>query len=274
MQPNRIIKFEPPPRLSEIGEEFLDLTPGQRAFTLAQPFIFAGIYFYAAFTGHWAVAVGCAVYLSFVTYGSTSHDLVHRNQGLSQRANELFLTLIELLAIRSGHAYRMAHLHHHARFPEENDIEAGAAKKSFWGAILDGTTFHFRLWRWALKRSRGHERRLILAEGWAALVLILTSILLCRITPIPIVYVILMITGAWITPLVTSYIPHDPSGRNGLEQTRVFRGKMLSLIAMEHLYHLEHHLYPSVPHQNWPRLAKRLDPYFARVGIKPIQLWW
>jgi len=31
---------------------------------------------------------------------------------------------------------------------------------------------------------------------------------------------------------------------------------------------LEHHLYPSIPHQNWPNLARRLDPYFARVGIK------
>src|SRR5882724_365736 len=114
MQPNRIIKFEPPPRLSEIGQEFLDLNLGQRAFTLAQPFIFAGIYFYAAFTGHWAVAVFSAVYLSFVTYGSTSHDLVHRNLGLTPRTNEIFLTLIELLSLRSGHAYRMAHLYHHA----------------------------------------------------------------------------------------------------------------------------------------------------------------
>ena len=31
------------------------------------------------------------VALSFVTYGSTSHDLVHRTLGLSRRTNDLFL---------------------------------------------------------------------------------------------------------------------------------------------------------------------------------------
>jgi beta-carotene hydroxylase len=100
----------------------------------------------------------------------------------------------------------------------------------------------------------------------------LASILVCRTTVVPLVYVLLMITGAWITPLVTSYVPHDPSGKTELEQTRVFRGVLLSIIAMEHLYHLEHHLYPSVPHQNWAALAKRLDPYLATQGIKPIKL--
>jgi beta-carotene hydroxylase len=80
--------------------------------------------------------------------------------------------------------------------------------------------------------------------------------------------------GAWITPLITSYTPHDPNGRTELEQTRLFRGTFLSIIALEHLYHLEHHLYPSVPHQNWPKLARRLDPYLAKQGIKPIRLFF
>src|SRR5438034_7165960 len=106
-----IIKFEPPPKLSELGKELLELTAAQRVLTLALPFIFAGIYFYAAFASHWLIAVASVVYLS-----------------------------------------------------------------------------------------------------------------------------------------VTSYIPHDASGRNELEQTRVFRGRLLSIIAVEHLYHLEHHLYPSIPH--------------------------
>src|SRR5437870_3762781 len=172
-----IIKFEPPPKLSELGKDLLELTATQRVLTLAVPFIFAGIYFYAAFTSHWLIAVASIVYLSFVTYGSTSHDLVHCNLGLSKRTNELFLSLIELLALRSGHAYRMAHLHHHAHFPEEDDIEAAAAKGSAWGALLEGTTFHFRLWWWALKRAKGRARKLILAEGTGAFLLIIISVL-------------------------------------------------------------------------------------------------
>jgi beta-carotene hydroxylase len=57
-----------------------------------------------------------------------------------------------------------------------------------------------------------------------------------------------------------------------LTQTRLFRGKVASIIAMEHLYHLEHHLYPAVPHHNWPKLARRLDPYFKDAGVDPVVL--
>lgn len=267
-------QFERPPKLPELGLDLLRITPAQRVLTVTLPFIFAGIYFYAGFTGHWVVAVAALVYLSFVTYGSTSHDLVHRNLGLSANANEIFLTLIELLALRSGHAYRLSHLHHHARFPDDDDIEAAASKRSLWGALLEGVTFHFRLWFWALKRARGRDKRLILMEGNLAAFLMLTSVMLGRITVVPLVYVLLMVTGAWITPLITSYVPHDPTGKSELEQTKVFRGTVISIIAMEHLYHLEHHLYPSVPHQNWAKLAKRLDPYFKTQGIIPTKLWF
>jgi beta-carotene hydroxylase len=73
---------------------------------------------------------------------------------------------------------------------------------------------------------------------------------------------------------MTSYIPHVPDGESELFQTRVFRGKVFSILALEHLYHLEHHLYPAVPHHNWARLAKRLDPYLSRAGVKSIKLWF
>lgn len=265
---------EAPPRLSALGMDLLKITKAQRIFTLAVPFIFAAIYFYAAFSGHWVIALAAVMYLSFVTYGSTSHDLVHRNLGLSHGANDFFLTMTELLGVRSGHAYRMSHLHHHARFPEEDDIEASAARKTLFGALVEGVVFHLRLWIWALGRSKGSERRVILFEGCAALGMVLLSIALCTRTVVPLVYVLLMISGAWITPLVTSFVVHNANGKTELEQTRVFRGKMFSLIGLEHLYHLEHHLYPLVPHQNWPLLAKRLDPYFERQGVKPINFWF
>jgi beta-carotene hydroxylase len=44
------------------------------------------------------------------------------------------------------------------------------------------------------------------------------------------------------------------------------------VIFRQHLYHLEHHLYPAVPHQRWPQLATRLDPHFDSAGVKPIVL--
>ena len=47
---------------------------------------------------------------------------------------------------------------------------------------------------------------------------------LTALTPIFLVYVVLMVMGSWIIPLITSYLPHDPDGADELSQTRVFRG--------------------------------------------------
>lgn len=83
-----------------------------------------------------------------------------------------------------------------------------------------------------------------------------------------------MIAGSWIYPLMTSYVPHLAQGESELWQTRLFRGRVLSCLALEHLYHLEHHLYPRVPHHRWPELARRLDPHFARLGLRPVRLFF
>ena len=72
-------------------------------------------------------------------------------------------------------------------------------------------------------------------------------------------------------PLITAHLQHFP--RRNLFQTRTFRGLGARIVAADHLYHLEHHLYPAVPHQHWPRLAERLDPFLAKAGVRPSRLW-
>ena len=86
------------------------------------------------------------------------------------------------------------------------------------------------------------------------------------------IYVLSVIAGSWVYPLFTVYIPHNAKGESPLFQTRLFRGILISSLFAQHNYHLEHHLYPMVPHQNWHKLAKRLDPYFDKLGITPIKI--
>src|SRR5688572_8968960 len=114
------------PSLAELGSDLLKISRLQRALTVLTPFACVGLYLTFAWLGLWPLAVLALVYLSFVTCGSISHDLVHRTLGLPRRVNDFLLTVIELLAFRSGYAYRLVHLLHHARFPLEDDI-AGAA---------------------------------------------------------------------------------------------------------------------------------------------------
>lgn len=256
--------------------EFADLIPitkFQQVVTLVLPFLCVVSYFCFAFLGWWILAVFSLMFLSFITYGSTSHDLVHGNLGLRRSTNNFFLCAIELLALRSGHAYRLAHLHHHARYPEHDDIEGAAAKMSLIGALAEGVTYNLKLYLWALKRAR-RDKLWIWFEGAACIFLIATAIFLSFLTTIFLIYAILMIMGSWVLPLMTSYMPHNPKGENPMFQTRLFRGRIASLIAMEHLYHLEHHLYPSIPHHNWAQLAKRLDPVFEENAVKPIKIWF
>jgi beta-carotene hydroxylase len=143
------------PPLHEMGGDLTQISALRRWVSIISPFAWSGGYFVLAALGLWIPAVVCLIVLSFVTYGSVSHDLVHRNLGLSRRANDLLLTVIELLTLRSGTAYRL-----------------------------------------------------------------------------------------------------------------------FSILAFRHLYHLEHHLYPSVPHHNWPKLARRLDPYLTAAGVHPVRLWF
>jgi beta-carotene hydroxylase len=261
------------PRFAEISDGLTRITHAQLVRSLALPFVYLALYFAFATLEYWILAVTCLIVLNFVTYGSVSHDLVHANLGLSRRVNDLMLSFIELSALRSGHAYRLAHLHHHARFPHHDDVEGSAAGMTIFGALLEGVTFQPRIWLWALRNTKT-DRVLVFIEGLGSLSIISLSIVLLPWSLSLFIYVVLMTVGSWAIPLITSYIPHDREGTDALHQTPRFRGKMASLIAAEHLYHLEHHLYPAVPHHHWPKLARRLDPFLDAAGIKSVKFWF
>jgi beta-carotene hydroxylase len=143
---------------------------------------------------------------------------------------------------------------------------------TWWRALLDGVTLQPRLWvrAWSARRQRGW----LAVEAAGVAVLLGGSVVAIPWTIAPCVYVSLMIGGSWIFPLVTSFVPHDPDGDSVLTRTRLFRGRFLAIVAVDHLYHLEHHLYPQVPHHNWPELARRLDPHFTQRGVRAIRVFF
>lgn len=255
------------PSLDSLGLDLLETTVGERMRCLLLPFLTCAGFFIAGAKGWWVAALLCAVTQSFFTYASVSHDLVHRTLRLPDWLNEVLLSLIEGLSFRSGHAFRVTHLYHHQRFPSDDDLEGAAAKMSWWQALIDGVTAQPRLWRWALRHSQGASRRWIVAEGVAVLI----WALVCLTSTVGTAYLMVTVAGSWVYPLMTSYMPHV-AHNDPLHQTRLFRGRLIAWLSFEHLYHLEHHLYPQVPHQRWPDLAQRLDPWFAEQGIPPIVL--
>lgn len=259
--------YMPKPSIDDLGRDLLHVSKIKILFALSLPFLLLTAYFLIAVNAGLLFAIPCLVALDFFTYGSVSHDLVHRNYKLPHWLNHLLLSVIELLCLRSGHAYLKAHLHHHRRFPHEDDIEGHASKLGFIGALLHGVLFQHRILIWALKKDASHKTWIVF-EGVILYSIMAAAAILAFGYPVFTVYVILIHVGGWIIPLMTSYIPHDASGNDEISQTRLFRGKFFSIIALDHLYHLEHHLYPQVPHQNWAKLARRLDPFFKEKGLR------
>ena len=181
------------------------------------------------------------------------------------------LSLVELIGLRSGHAYRAAHLNHHARFPHHDDVEGAAAHESFLAALLAGPLHQVRLTWWAMEHAR-RDRTWILIEIFGCALLVFCAVAAWPSTPIPMAWVLLVMLGGWTFPLITGYLPHSPEGTTALTQTRRFRGRIVNILFLRHMYHLEHHLYPAVPHQHWPKLAKRLDPFLDRAEVPAIYI--
>jgi beta-carotene hydroxylase len=256
------------PSIHELGEDLLTVSAAQRALIIARPFLACLGYWGFAALGWWPLALASLAAMMFLTYASSSHDYVHRTLHLTRAANEPLLAITELLGLRSGHAFRMTHLHHHRRFPHADDIEAYAAAQGMWRALGSGPGHQIRLFLWAWPRATPAERVWMTTEAAAIVAMLATAVV---ITPVA-VYAGLVLVSGWFYPLATVWWPHRSSGTSALEHTRAFRGRIVPALFLQHTYHLEHHLYPAVASVNWRHLAHRLDPHLAAAGVEPVWL--
>lgn len=255
-------------------KQWPDLTESsaiRRAWTVANPLLALAAYAFFSGRRDWVAAVSCVVWFSFVSYGSTSHDLLHRALGLPLFWNRFFFHLIERLALRSGHAYELAHLNHHRVFPSPDDVEGRLIYLSWWRVLLVAPLQVFRVWAWAWKQPNHRAIPLALDAVWF-MVFVTASFVLWPVAPQLGVYAALVMAGAWAIPFVTVLLPHRAFGSDAFTHTRWFRGKFSAVVFFEHLYHLEHHLYPSVPHHRWKALSDRLEPHLRSQGLTPIVL--
>lgn len=259
------------PALRELGDDLLTTTPYRRCVVLLRPFACTALYALFAGLGWWPAAV-LAVMLLFIAIVASAHDLVHRALGLSPWCNDFMLSLIGMLVLESGHAYRATHLQHHRRFPHDDDPEGDPAHGSFRRALLQGPTFLIRLWGWAWRRAPGERGWLLLEAGWCLAFCLAAGALWPR-TPAPLVYAALAIAGSWVYPVATVYLPHNAHGENALSQTYTLRGRIVPRLFLELTYHLEHHLYPAVPSHHYAELARRLEPRLRDAGVEPVEVW-
>ena len=264
---------DPLPDLDTLGRDLLATSWPRRTFVLAAPLLSSALFVASATFGQPILCVVATGLVTFFTYGTASHDLVHRALGLSRGTNEILLSVIELLALRSGHVYRLVHLHHHRHLSDPTDIEGAAAHApSWWRAVLAGPAYMPRLWVWAWRHGNRRDRRWIAIESLIIVAFWGAALITYPATPAPAAYAVLVTMGAWAFPLLLVYLQHDPSGSTPLSATRAYRGRVIPALLLEHTYHLEHHLYPAVPGHRWRELSRRLDPYLNRAGVNVIRI--
>ena len=261
------------PSLDELGRDLLSVSGAERVLSIARPLVCLGMYGVLAAKGWWVPAIVAVGALMFITYVSTTHDLVHRTLGFSRKANEFWLCVLELMVLRSGHAFRRTHLEHHRHFPEEDDVEGRVARMTWWRALLDGVGNQARLFIWASGRARKDERRWMWCEAAGVIAIWGASIACVGTRPELLVYCVTVMVGSWVYPFATVWVPHRAEGKTALEQTHLLRGRWVPELFLQHTYHLEHHLYPSVSSHRWPELGRRLDAYFEERDVKAIRTW-
>lgn len=143
---------------------------------------------------------------------------------------------------------------------------------SFFRVLLEGPIYIPRLWIWSWKKAKKEDKIWIFFETAWACIIVLLALCFWKQTPALLIYTGLVVAGTWIFPLMLVYTPHNASGKDALTQTRVFRGRFIPALLLQHTYRLEHHLYPMVPAHNWLKLSRMLDPYFQKKGIQPIRI--
>lgn len=258
------------PPLAVLGTDLTMTSAWQRRVALARPFLGVVAYVLLVREGlRWLAPL--AVFGVFVGVVAVTHDLVHGNLGLSRRQTEWALFVTGALLLESGHAYRTTHLRHHAAFPGPDDPEGDPARMTLWRAVLYGPVFLPKLWWWAWGKQRGRrvQRAWLLAEALFAAGFVGAGIVVGRWTLAPLAYAGLAWVGSWVYPLLTVHLPHRGYGDSPLTQTHTLRGRLIPALFLELTYHLEHHLYPQVPSHHLAELARRLEPYFERAGVKP-----
>lgn len=87
------------------------------------------------------------------------------------------------------------------------------------------------------------------------------------------VYVALVYLGAWLFPLLTAHLPHRHYGAIPYTQAHTLRGRIIPRLFCGLTYHLEHHLYPTVPSHHMAELSQRLEPFLHDVGVVPLRVW-
>lgn len=257
-------------------QDLRQLTRRQIAYNVMLPYPFLLLSWWFASQSWYVLACG-ASYLFFAAAFRQAHDGYHHSLGTGKRTITALLLLLSVLLMTSLHNIRATHMEHHRNPLGDSDVEGSLAKVSWWRAMLGGVSYRLDIYRQGLRLSSRRNQRIIWLEfGLIALVIIVALILtvfsvsaLAMIAQVLVYHIsTMMLANASVGIIAVWGVHHD------CDETiaRTERNPLVNLLTFNLLYHVEHHLFPAVPSNHLPELAKRLDtvaPHLTKAHVLP-----
>lgn len=259
-------------------QDLRSLTRGQITYNVILPYPFLLLSWWFASQSCYFLACG-ASYLFFASAFRQAHDGYHHSLGIGKRTTTAILLLLSVVLMTSLHSIRATHMEHHRNPLGDSDNEGSLAKMSWWQAMLGGVTYRLDIYRQGLRLSSRRNRHITYLEfGLIALVIVTALVLSVFHIAVPaiamsaqvLIYHILtmMLANASVGIIAVWGVHHD------CDETvaRTERNPLVNLLTFNLLYHVEHHLFPAVPSNHLPQLAKRLDaaaPHLTKAHVLP-----
>jgi len=270
------------PAKRAVIRELHEVRPAWNAMALVYATLWIGTAFIVVGIPSWPVRV-----LGYIVMGASLHSLgvlmhegVHGNLFRKRNLDRWAAFLLGAPSLVSGAAYRVTHrLHHRHNRTEQDPDEFGNYARSprllsalfyIWG-LIGMLIFLVHVPVHALRRGTPRDRQQILLEyGLLALLYTVVWLWAVRTDTTP------LLLHGWLYPMVVMVAIVNVRGwsehmltqpGSALTQTRTVRSNRVVRFFLCNLnYHLEHHLFPSVPWYNAPRLHALLEDEIRAAG--------
>ncbi len=221
-------------------------------------FPWIGIGLVLAHFGYYLLALPFS-FMFFLTGLRVVHNAYHYAIGIGKAPTEWVMYLLSVTMQSSMHALQLTHLHHHKHCMDDEDVEAASARMAGWKALLFGPMFYWMIHRKGIELARPRQKRWIAFE-LGTLAVWLPLVLFVFHSPVLIYHVIAMTIGQCLTAFFAVWTVHHDCDREHYI-ARTLRNRFKSVIAFDMFFHLEHHLFPTVPTCHLSELSKRLDDH-------------
>ena len=196
------------------------------------------------------------------------HNGIHNSLGLNKFATQISMFINSILMFVSVSAIKFNHIRHHKYNLSKKDYEGKPATMKWYQAIFYGPIFMIGIHLKTIKHgNKNHKRQLLLESififGFFSLIIFFKIKFL-------IYHIIIMAIGEGLMAFFAVWSVHHDTLENPTFARTQRGGKWKNIISMGMFYHLEHHIFPSIPTHNLFELSIRLDKKYPNLIKKEV----